>query len=404
MNGVWLLENEIMDYAWGSREAISQLLGTRTPSEKPQAELWMGAHPKAPSRVLMEKGAVSLLELIRENAPSILGSSVSDRFEGKLPFLFKVLAAATPLSIQAHPNLEQAQEGFDKEDTEGIPIDAPHRNYKDRNHKPEIICALTPFWALTGFRTPAEMLSLLGELNCKSLEIALKTFGANPSADGLRHFFKGLLTLSLRERDAVIEEAVKAASEMANPTNEIKWLLTLYSHYPRDIGILSVMILNLIRLQPGEAISLEAGELHAYLEGVGIELMANSDNVLRGGLTPKHIDVPELLRVLKFTQSEVTVIRPEKSDIGELIYRTPFKEFLLSSVELEENKPFRGKRERSIEIWIVTKGEVLITDLLGAPDLKAKMGQVFLISSSVSQYTIRGTAALYRATVPPVSR
>ena len=404
MNGVWLLENEIMDYAWGSREAISQLLGTRTPSEKPQAELWMGAHPKAPSRVLMEKGAVSLLELIRENAPSILGSSVSDRFEGKLPFLFKVLAAATPLSIQAHPNLEQAQEGFDKEDKEGIPIDAPHRNYKDRNHKPEIICALTPFWALSGFRSPEQMLALLSELNCKSLEIALTTFRANPNADGLRRFFKGLLTLSGREREVVIREAVKAALEIANPTNEIKWLLALHSHYPKDIGILSVMILNLIRLQPGEAISLEAGELHAYLEGVGIELMANSDNVLRGGLTPKHIDVPELLRVLKFTQSEVSVIRPEKSDIGELIYRTPFREFLLSSVELEENKPFRGKRERSIEIWIVTKGEVLITDLLGAPDLKAKMGQVFLISSSVSQYTILGTAALYRATVPPVSR
>jgi mannose-6-phosphate isomerase len=163
------------------------------------------------------------------------------------------------------------------------------------------------------------------------------------------------------------------------------------------------MILNLIQLQPGEAISMEAGELHAYLAGVGIELMANSDNVLRGGLTPKHIDVPELLRVLKFTESEVTVIRPKKNDIGERIYGTPFREFLLSSVELEENKPFTGKRVRSIEIWIVIKGEVLITNLFGAPDLKAKMGQVFLISSSVSQYTIRGTAMLYRATVPPVS-
>jgi len=404
MNEVWLLENEIMDYAWGSREAIPRLLGRRTPSEKPQAELWMGAHPKAPSRVLMEKGPVSLPELIQQNASSILGPSISDRFEGKLPFLFKVLAAATPLSIQAHPNLEQAQEGFDKEDSEGISIDAPHRNYKDRNHKPEIICALTPFWALTGFRAPEEMLALLGDLNCKSLEIALTTFGANPSADGLRHFFKGLLTLSGRERDVVIKEAVKAASEMAHPTNEIKWLLTLHSHYPKDIGILSVMILNLIQLQPGEAISMEAGELHAYLEGVGIELMANSDNVLRGGLTPKHIDLSELLRVLKFTQSEVSVIRPEKNDIGERIYRTPFKEFLLSSLELEENKPFKGKRERSIEIWIVIEGEVLVTELLGAPDLKAKKGQVFLISSSVSQYTIRGTATLYRATVPPVSR
>ncbi len=403
MNNVWLLENEIMDYAWGSREAIPQLLGTKSPSEKPQAELWMGAHPKAPSTVLMERGSLSLLELIQKNAPLILGSSISDHFKGKLPFLFKVLAAATPLSIQAHPNLEQAREGYAREESEKIPIDAPNRNYKDRNHKPEIICALTPFWALKGFRTAEQMLALLGELNCKSLEIALKTFRANPSPDGLRQFFKGLLTLSRHERDVVIEEAVKAASGMANPTNEIRWLLTLHRHYSQDIGILSVMILNLIQLQPGEAISMEAGELHAYLAGVGIELMANSDNVLRGGLTPKHIDVPELLRVLKFTESEVTVIRPKKNDIGGRIYGTPFREFLLSSIELEENKLYTGERVRSIEIWIVIRGKVLITDLLGAPDLKAKMGQVFLISSSVSQYTIRGTAMLYRATVPPVS-
>jgi mannose-6-phosphate isomerase len=351
----------------------------------------------------MEKRSLSLLELIQENPPSILGSSISDRFEGKLPFLFKVLAAATPLSIQAHPNLEQAQKGFAAEESDKIPIDAPNRNYRDRNHKPEIICALTPFWALKGFRSTQEMLDLLGGLNCKSLEVALKKLRANPTSDGLRHFFKGLLTLSPDERDIVIEEAVKSVSKVATSTNEIKWMLTLHRYYPKDIGILSVMILNLIQLQPGEAVSMQAGELHAYLEGVGIELMANSDNVLRGGLTPKHIDVPELLQVLNFTQSKPTVIRPEKSDIGERIYQTPFKEFLLSSIELEENKVFRGKRERSIEIWIVVRGEIIITDLLGAPDLKAKMGQVFLIPASVSQYTIRGNAMLYRATVPPVS-
>jgi mannose-6-phosphate isomerase len=397
---VALLENPIMDYAWGSREAIAQLLGTKSPSEKPQAELWMGAHPKAPSTLLSESGPVSLLKLIGDDAQAILGAKTKDRFGGELPFLFKVLAAATPLSIQAHPNLEQAEEGFSREQTEGIPIDALNRNYKDRNHKPEIICALTPFWLLKGFRKTAEMISLLSTLGCKTLEADLKAFRSNPSSEGLRSFFERLLKMPLEKKKAVIGEAVQSALEVKSPTNEIEWLLSLHRHYPQDSAILSVMILNLIQLQPGEAISMEAGELHAYLQGAGIELMANSDNVLRGGLTSKHIDVPELLRVLKFTESEVTIIRPKESESGERVYSTPFREFLLSSLSLKKERPYTGRQERSIEIWIITDGEVRITGLSGGKELRAKKGQSFLIPASLPGYMLLGNAMLYRATVP----
>jgi mannose-6-phosphate isomerase len=402
MQNIWLLENEIMDYAWGSYDAIPQLLGAKTPSEKPQAELWMGAHPKAPSKVQMERGPISLLELIQQRGPEILGASIHSRFRGKLPFLFKVLAAATPLSIQAHPTLEQAREGFEREDTEQIPIDAPHRNYKDSNHKPEVICALTPFWALKGFRAFEEIQDLLNDLGCDSLEPILDACGAHTETEGLRQLFRDLLTLPPGKREDIIREAVAAAKGRSDRTNEIEWLLSLHRYYPQDIGLLSPMILNLVQLKPGEALSLEAGELHAYLDGVGIELMANSDNVLRGGLTPKHIDVPELLRVLKFKRSEVEVIRPEKNESGERIYFTPFEEFLLSSVELRENKPYKAENGKSIEIWIVTGGEVVVTDLLGTSELRVRKGQVFLIPASVPRYALRGAAMLYRATVPPL--
>ncbi len=400
MQNIWLLENEIMDYAWGSREAISTLLGAKTPSERPQAELWMGAHPKAPSKALTDHGPVSLLELIEKRGPEILGATTASRFGGKLPFLFKVLAAATPLSIQAHPNLVQAREGFARENSEKVPIDAPQRNYKDSNHKPEVICALTPFWALKGFRVFEKILDLLNDFDCKSLEPILRACSAHPEAEGLRQLFKELLTLPADKKASVIEEAVSAAKGRNDRTKEIEWLLSLHRHYPQDIGLLAPMMLNLVQLQPGEALSLEAGELHAYLEGVGIELMANSDNVLRGGLTPKHIDVPELLHVLNFKRSDFKVIRPDKNEFGERRYHAPFEEFLLSSIDLRDGKPFKGANERSIEIWIVISGEVTVTDLSEASELSAQKGQVFLIPASVSEYTLQGTAMLYRATVP----
>jgi len=219
----------------------------------------------------------------------------------RLPFLFKVLASAKPLSIQAHPNRAQARQGFARENELGIPLDAPNRNYKDDNHKPEIICALTPFWALIGFRKIEEMIDLLERLQIHSLEKEIDILRAQPNSAGLKDFFRAVMTLDKQSKEEAVGEALVSAEARADEDPVSSWMIKLHQEYPGDIGVLSTVLLNLIRLEPGDALYQSAGELHAYLEGVGMELMANSDNVLRGGLTPKHVDVPELLNTLNFS-------------------------------------------------------------------------------------------------------
>ena len=218
-----------------------------------------------------------------------------------LPFLFKVLAAAKPLSIQAHPNRDQAREGFARENRQKISLNAFNRNYKDENHKPEIICALEPFWALKGFRRVEEIILLMDKIGIRaSLEEDLNALRRRPNQEGLKTFFRALINDGEGTADRVLREAVEQCEKLADDDPAFEWVIKLSEAYPDDIGILSPILLNLVHLQPGEAMNIPAGELHAYLEGAGIELMANSDNVLRGGLTPKYVDVSELLNILTF--------------------------------------------------------------------------------------------------------
>lgn len=400
MRKIGLLKNTIQEYAWGSRTAIPELLDQPVPAEKPQAELWMGAHPKAPSQVLSDGIWRSLPEVIQESPAETLGQEVAARFSNKLPFLFKVLAAARPLSIQAHPNKEQAEQGFARENELGVPLDAPQRNYRDDNHKPEIICALTPFCALNGFRKLEEALRLLEKIRVPGLAEIVSFLRSHPNRDGLKKFFNHLMTTDRGKQRKIVEQAVNSAEQQTNEEPVWTWMIKLNEEYPGDMGVLSPLFLNLVRLKPQQAMYLPAGELHGYLEGVGIELMANSDNVLRGGLTPKHIDVQELLTVLNFTDGDLNILGPENLAFGEAIYSTEAEEFVLSVMRLNKGAPFSSPRNRSVEIMICTEGEVSVTDLSAGDITRLTRGISIIVPAAVEQYRIEGEATLYKATVP----
>ncbi len=400
MRRIGLLQNTIQEYAWGSPTSIPELLGLPVEADTPQAELWMGAHPKAPSQVFCDGRWRSLLEVIQENPKEVLGKEAASRFSNKLPFLFKVLAAAKPLSIQAHPNKEQAKQGFARENALGIPLDAPQRNYRDDNHKPEIICALTPFWALNGFRRIQEILALLERFEVPGLTEMTHYLRDHPNREGLKHIFHQLMVMEEGKQRKIINEAVVSAEMWASSDPVCTWMTKLYEEYPGDIGVLSTILLNLVLLQPGEAMYLQAGELHAYLEGVGIELMANSDNVLRGGLTPKHVDVHELLSILNFADSAVDILRPEKLATGEAVYPTETTEFILSVVAVSEGSLFKSARNRSVEILVCTAGQATFTDLSDGETTGLTQGTSAVVPAAVEQYIIEGDATFYKATVP----
>src|SRR4051812_17403912 len=300
----------------------------------------MGAHPKAPSLVLPSREP--LTAFIEREPVRLLGAQNAARFGARLPYLLKVLAAETPLSLQAHPTLEQARAGFDAEEAAGVPLDSPRRNYKDRSHKPELLCALTPFSALCGFRPIADTLALFSELRAKGLSSLLEILERNPTEAGLEALFSSLLGLSVERRADVAREALDRCTVLAAVEgkfqHEFTWAVSIGVLYPGDIGIVSALLLNLVQLAPGEAIYLPAGNLHAYLQGLGVEIMANSDNVLRGGLTPKHVDPVELVRVLEFHDAPATVLRPEP-DGSARVYRTPTSEFELQTLALLRSTP-----------------------------------------------------------------
>lgn len=401
MNRICLLENPIQAYAWGSETAIPELLGKK-PSGVPQAELWMGAHPKSPSAVIDDGRRIPLPDLIDRYPKEILGENVAQRFGGRLPYLFKILAAARPLSVQAHPTRAQAKAGFARENHLGIALGAPERNYRDDNHKPECICALSPMWALNGFRRIGDILFRLGQVCPEGLGTELESLGRSPNSDGLRCFFQTLMTVDEEKKTRLIREAVSQASTRVSTEPCYEWIINLQQAYPSDIGILSPALLNLVCLKPGEAMFLQAGELHAYLDGVGIELMANSDNVLRGGLTPKHVDVPELLSVLNFEERILDILSPRKVGPCEGRYDSGADEFALSVITLTRGKAHVGSKERRVEILLCTQGHASISDAHRSIDMPK--GTSILVPAASGSYGISGEATIYKATVPRDTR
>jgi mannose-6-phosphate isomerase len=399
MRKIAYLDNPIQRYPWGSATALPNLLGTTNPEGTPQAELWMGAHPKSPSLVQNHSGWVRLDELIRRYPVEILGRRVFATYGPMLPFLFKVLAAAEPLSIQAHPDLPLAEEGFERENRQGIPLDAPERNYRDAHHKPECICALTPFWALYGFRPPAQILKLLRVLCPSELAGELSAFAGQCDVFGLRHFFIGLLRMKQTRRQVVIAEALSNLPAAEDET--LAWIAKLAHYYPEDIAVLAPALLNVCRLSPGQALYLPAGVLHSYLGGMGIEIMANSDNVVRCGLTPKPIDVAELLRVLRFDFPDIRMVYPFRRTPHEKVYRTPAKEFQLSAIRLRQGEVYQSWAERSVEILLCSDGRARIAEMaLDGCQLEMKRGTSVLVPAAAGPYRIVGEAELFRATLP----
>ncbi len=397
---IFRLENTIQPYPWGTYSSLEELFGIPNPDNTPQAEIWMGAHEKAPSRVLLQDNAsIPLHEFIQKEPETILGRETHHTFPGQLPFLFKVLSAHKPLSVQAHPDKTQALEGYRREEAEGPAKDDPTRNYKDPNHKPELIYALTPFKALKGFRELPEIKELLDMLDIPGLRLPLQTLETHPGPQGLKDFYSRLMTLEGREKKAVSAAAVEGAKKIPNH-DAFQTLLELQAEFPGDTGILSPLLLNLVYLEPGEALYLEAGVLHAYLGGTGMELMANSDNVLRGGLTPKHVDVAELLKVLSFhggAPHRVAPVRTKRE--GERLYPTPAAEFDFSVIDIK-NGTFRGHTEGAVEILFCGKGEGTIEIPGGHSPLQLKPGASYLVPAVVGPYTLQGTFTLYKAAVP----
>ncbi|MCG5431620.1 mannose-6-phosphate isomerase, class I [Mycobacterium sp. MYCO198283] len=335
------LRGAVRTYAWGSRTAIADFTGRQTPTPHPEAELWFGAHPQDPAYLETESGELSLIDAVNADPDGQLGPATRRRFGDRLPFLLKVLAADEPLSLQAHPSAAQAAEGFRREEAQGIPINSPTRNYKDASHKPELIVALGRFEALAGFRDPADTVALLTALAVPRLDPYVALLAGSSPADGLRALFTTWITMPQPGLDELIPAVIDGAiaylrSGATRFGAEVRTVLELGERYPGDAGVLAAMLLNRLTLAPGEGIYLPAGNLHAYLEGIGVEVMANSDNVLRGGLTPKHVDVPELLRVLDFQPATPASLRPQTvRDGAESFYTTPAAEFAASCVHLD---------------------------------------------------------------------
>lgn len=380
------LTNTIRPYAWGSTTAIAELTGVE-PTGEPQAEMWMGAHPGAPSRT----GRGPLDEVIDEDPGRELGRAAVARFGPRLPFLLKLLAAGAPLSLQVHPDLEQAREGYEDEESRGVPIDAPNRNYKDANHKPELICALTEFDGLCGFRDPVAAADLLAGLGVDSLKPYVDLLHAKPEEGALREVLTAVLTADPEEMAATVADATAAAERLGGAYAPYAGLA---HHYPGDPGVIAAMLLNHVRLQPGEALFLGAGVPHAYLDGLGVEIMANSDNVLRCGLTPKHVDVPELLRIVRFEATDPAVLRPEASPTGEEVYDTPIDEFRLSRFVLPEGAAASHDLTAATpQILLCVAGSVRVGD---AGELTP--GQSVFVPAE-EKAEVSGVGTLFRATV-----
>jgi len=404
---LYQLENTVQKYDWGSTVELPRLLGKDNPSDEPWAELWMGAHPKAPSIAIdISTGARTPLDRLIAEAPStILGESVARRFGGTLPFLFKILSAEKPLSIQSHPSKRKAEHGFAREEFAGIPIDAPERNYKDPNHKPETVVALTRFEGLRGFRPIAEIVQNVKTLAPDDWRRFVEQLERDPGKLELSVFFYSVISIADDEKNKLLaysharcERILATESRDGRSGKAFAWVLKLMEAYPGDIGALAPLVLNLFELQPGQALNLPAGQAHAYLHGTAAEIMANSDNVLRGGLTRKYMDVPEFISSLSF---DSVAIEPQKAvaqtnGFGE--YRCDVQDYSIA-VAVIKGQIDMGTRDAVPEILLCTEGSLEL-EAAGGKRISLPKGASAFVTADEKGYTISGDGTMFRASVP----
>jgi mannose-6-phosphate isomerase len=398
MNTAYKLQGIHRHYEWGGQSFIPKLMHIDNATSKPFAEYWMGAHPSAPSIVETPEGAVALDQMIAENTIQFLGAKTTDRF-GSLPYLFKILDVEKMLSIQVHPSKENAEKGFNKEQIAGLPIDAPHRNYKDQNHKPEVMVALSDFWLLHGFMPAMALKERLTSLT--PLHNLLPIFGMDDYAGLYSHFMR----LDQPSADKILKPLLEIALDEVAAGKVDKahphwWANKYYGGIVPasniDKGILSIYILNIVNVPKYHGVFQGAGLLHAYLEGQNIELMANSDNVLRGGLTPKHIDIEELLEHIKFEPTYPNMLNGDMKNSNEVQFPCPVSDFGLTKITLSQGESYTNETN-SFEMFLVLQGEVHLDGIdLKAGELAAvKAGASYHIQSTGSE-----TAVIFKSFVP----
>jgi mannose-6-phosphate isomerase len=394
---IFKIKGVVQHYAWGGKSYIPALIGDHNDANKPCAEYWMGAHPSAPASFHIDGKLVNLNQLINSNITDTLSQAVAERF-GELPYLFKVLDVHDMLSIQVHPSKEEAEKGFDREEAEGIPINAPHRNYKDRNHKPEVMVALSDFWLLHGFKQKAALEKTLEEVH--EFKVFLPLF----KKEGIKALYQMIMEMDQFDVNSLLAPLVKREIRHKHDGSLTKkdpgwWAAKLYEgkDLPADMdrGIFSIYFFNIVQINPGEAIFQKAGVPHAYLEGQNIELMANSDNVLRGGLTPKHVDVPELMKHTLFEEVVPEIMKGNPARVGEKIYPCPVPDFGISKIDLVAGSEYEATAH-SLEIMIVTEGGGLINN-----NIVLKRGEVVaLLPGAQYQLYASGNCTLFKAFVP----
>ncbi|MCR6690558.1 mannose-6-phosphate isomerase, class I [Cellulomonas sp.] len=387
-------------YAWGSTTAIPELLRVE-PDGRPVSEAWFGAHPSAPAR-LADAEHCTLDALVADDPTGVLGEDVVARFGTQLPYLLKLIAASAPLSLQVHPSRARARAGFAREDRDGVPLDAPERSYRDDNHKPELVYALSRFEAMVGFRAPRRAAELLVGLESTLAEQLHQHLVADPTPEGVRAAFAWLLAPRTRPHAddvAALAQACQRRLDAGSPSPRTdRTVIRLHRAYPGDPGAVTSVLLNPVTLQPGEALFVPAGAVHAYLEGVAVELMANSDNVLRAGLTVKHVDLPELLENLDSVAAPPIRIAPERVFTSTEIFYAPVDDFELSVTHLDSDDearlPGRGPR-----VVLCLDGSVRVRgERDGALDLQP--GQSAFVPAADGALIASGRGTLIQADVP----
>ena len=409
MKKVFPIKGAVQNYAWGGKEFIPKLMGVQNSDDQPFAEIWLGAHQRGPAMLRMDGKDISLKDFLEKN-PNVLGEKVIKLFGKTLPYLFKVLDVNQMLSIQTHPTKEAAVKGYYSEEKTGIPITAFDRNYKDDNHKPEVMVALTEFWLLHGFKSLEAIEEVLKSVpEFKMLLEYYQRILQKEVDNKLFHFYKNLMEMSQKMVDEILQPLAERLSldfvvGKISKSSPDYWAALAFrdnmlegGHFDR--GIFSIYIFNLVCLQRGEGIFQDAGIPHAYLEGVNMELMANSDNVFRGGLTVKHVDVKELLEHMVFEQVTPNILTGTEIERGVKVYKTSAPDFELTRILLKDFQAYNCTEAKSPETLIVMQGEVIVQS--GKEEFRLERGGAFFASSG-SEYTLvsDGTSEVFKAAVP----
>ena len=397
--GVHKLTGSVQHYSWGGTKFLPQLLTIENPNHAPFAEYWLGVHAGGPASVEVNQQSVLLSDIIASDPVAALSAPVYEQFGG-LPYLFKVLDVKDMLSIQVHPTKEYAKVAFEKEEAAGVALDAPNRNYKDQNHKPEIMLAMSEFWLLHGFKSEAKILETLE--NSAEFQVLAPLY----KSEGLAGLYTFLMEMEQAQVDSLLGPVIKRALRnkqdgKIDKTSPEWWVAKLYENsngiYPIDKGVFSIYLFNIVCIMPGQGIFQDAGVPHAYLEGQNVELMANSDNVLRGGLTPKHIDVPELIKNIKFKHIEPVIIEGTKPCMGESVYPAPTQDFGIATIKLGGSYSFEHEAQ-SLDMFLVVEGGCVVNN-----QMSVKTGEAFVVfPGNKLNIHASGKTLIYRAFVPSI--